>query len=198
MNSEILLYHAGLQSIPQPDLRHGRKNADFGQGFYLSADEGFCRRWAKNSPTADAWLNRYALCPDGLAVKRFRKDAEWFDYIFANRAGRPDALAAYDVIVGPIANDILYDTWGILTSGFLRPEQALPLLMLGPVFEQTVIKTEKALAALRFETAVRLPEAELAVSREEARREEQAFQAQFAAALSALLDGNGADAQKQV
>lgn len=186
--SSILLFHAGLQPIPQPDLRVGRRNADFGQGFYLSADESFCRRWAKNSPSADAWLNRYVLRTDGLAVKQFRKDAEWFDYIFANRAGRPDALAAYDVIVGPVANDILYDTWGILTSGFLRPEQALPLLMIGPVFEQTVIKTEKALAALHFETADRLPEAEIAVSREEVRREEQAFQEQFASVLSGLLD----------
>ena len=195
--SGILLYHAGLQPIPQPDLSVGRRNADFGQGFYLSADESFCRRWAKNSPSADTWLNRYALCTDGLAVKRFQKDAEWFDYIFANRAGRPDALAAYDIIVGPVANDILYDTWGILTSGFLRPEQALPLLMLGPVFEQTVIKTGKALAALRFETAVRLPEAEIAASRESVRQEEKIFQEQFAATLSGLLDTAGSGTQEK-
>ena len=28
------LYHTGTVEIPVPDIRHGRVNADFGQGFY--------------------------------------------------------------------------------------------------------------------------------------------------------------------
>ena len=30
------LYHTGYQEIRIPDLTVGRKNADFGQGFYLT------------------------------------------------------------------------------------------------------------------------------------------------------------------
>lgn len=32
----MLLYHTGYQEIREPDIHHGRKNADFGQGFYLT------------------------------------------------------------------------------------------------------------------------------------------------------------------
>ena len=35
----LRLYHAGFQVIPSPDVRYGRKNADFGQGFYLTAEK---------------------------------------------------------------------------------------------------------------------------------------------------------------
>ena len=45
---------------------------------------------------------------------------EWFDYIFSNSNGKKDYLSEYDVIIGPIANDTLYDTLGILTSGFIK------------------------------------------------------------------------------
>ena len=29
------------------------------------------------------------------------------------------------MIIGPIANDTIFDTFGILSSGFLKPEEAL-------------------------------------------------------------------------
>ena len=41
----MVLYHTGYQEIRVPDIHHGRINADFGQGFYLTANEEFARRW---------------------------------------------------------------------------------------------------------------------------------------------------------
>ena len=38
------LYHTGYEEIREPDIYHGRKNADFGQGFYMTADEEFASR----------------------------------------------------------------------------------------------------------------------------------------------------------
>ena len=35
------LYHAGKEEIREPDIYLGRKNADFGQGFYLTHDREF-------------------------------------------------------------------------------------------------------------------------------------------------------------
>lgn len=32
------LFHTGFDEIREPDVHHGRVNADFGQGFYLTAD----------------------------------------------------------------------------------------------------------------------------------------------------------------
>ena len=44
------LYHTSNVEIRLPDIRRGRKNADFGQGFYLTPDLDFARRWAGDGP----------------------------------------------------------------------------------------------------------------------------------------------------
>jgi hypothetical protein len=35
------LYHTSDRIIREPDISMGRRNADFGHGFYLAADEEF-------------------------------------------------------------------------------------------------------------------------------------------------------------
>ena len=62
----MILYHTSMTEIPVPDIRRGRKNADFGQGFYLTPDEDFSYRWAWK----DAVVNRYELDLTGLRVLR--------------------------------------------------------------------------------------------------------------------------------
>lgn len=186
--SKIELYHTGFEIIPEPDIRVGRKNADFGQGFYLSGDAEFSRRWAKERRDRKTYINRYALDTDGLRVKRLSRDSEWFGYIFDNRAWRPDSLADYDVIIGPIANDTIYDTWGIITSGLITGEQALRLLSAGPSYEQTVIKTERGLGALSFLGAEELHPEELAGDRAAVRLEERAYQQELLALLGPAAD----------
>ena len=54
-----------------------------------------------------------------------------------------DALAHYDVLIGPIANDTIYDIWGITTGGLLSEAQALEILSVGPQYEQVVVKRGK-------------------------------------------------------
>ena len=50
-NLKIKLYHTGLTEIREPDIRHGRKNADFGQGFYLTPEVDFTYRRAGADPS---------------------------------------------------------------------------------------------------------------------------------------------------
>ena len=47
------------------------------------------------------------------------------------------------MIIGPIANDTIFDTLGIMTSGYLKTEDAMKLLLIGPEYRQVTIKTEK-------------------------------------------------------
>ena len=47
IEEQLLLYHTGYSEIREPDVHYGRKNADFGQGFYLSPDRDFSYRWAR-------------------------------------------------------------------------------------------------------------------------------------------------------
>ena len=186
--SKNLLYHTGFEIIREPDISIGRKNADFAQGFYLSADQEFSKRWAGERKGQTTYLNCYELDPEGLNIKHFPRDIEWFEYIYANRSGREDSLAEYDVIIGPIANDTIYDTWGITTSGLIRKEQALELLSFGPLYEQTVIKTKKGLEALHYIETVGLASEEIRQYRAAVRQEEEQFQEEFARRLDKILE----------
>ena len=145
----MLLYHTGYQIIKEPDLYHGRKNADFGQGFYMTPDKDFAYRWAKRNGNELPVVNSYDLDVESLNIYKFNRDIEWFKYIFNNRKNANDALKA-DVIIGPIANDTIYDTMGIITSGFLEEDLAVKLLLQGPEYKQVVIKSEKAKSQLRW------------------------------------------------
>ena len=138
------LYHTGDREIKTPDITMGRRNADFGPGFYLTPDRDFAYRWAREN----AVVNEYELEEGDLDLFRFGRSVEWVEYIFHNRRGKD--LKTHDVIVGPIANDTIFDTMGIITSGFLRMEDALKLLMIGPEYTQVAVKTEKAARQLRW------------------------------------------------
>ena len=179
------LYHAGFDVIKEPDIHYGRKNADFGQGFYTTPDKEFAYRWAKETPGKKTIVNHYELDTDGLVVKNFDRSEEWFEYIYANRHRKPDELEA-DVIVGPIANDIIYDTLGITTSGFLDKNESMQLLMIGPEYVQVVIKSEKANANLKWLSSGELTGEQLAVYREQMAKEEHAFQTEFAKTLEVM------------
>ena len=178
--SLLTLFHAAGLEIPSPDIHYGRKNADFAQGFYTSDSREFAVRWAPQGKGITAYLNRYELDTEGLEVRKLERDKEWFAYIFRNRTGYADLYPEADVIIGPIANDTLFDTFGVLTSGMLTEDQALAVLLNGPLYEQIVIKTEKAASRLAFKGAEKLEKTEIDKEREAVKQEEAEFQALFA------------------
>lgn len=92
-----------------------------------------------------------------------------------------------DVVIGPIANDTIYDTLGVLTSGVLTRAQSLELLRIGPAFEQTVVKTERAAAQLRWISVRALETGEAVHFRERVQQEETDYQALLAEALDGML-----------
>ena len=177
----LRLYHTGFHERRSPDIRAGRKNADFGQGYYLTPDRDFAERWATERKGETTFVNAYELETDGLQILELTRGQVWFDYIFQNRAGQPDAMPEYDVVIGPVANDTLYD---LTTSGFLSRETSLRILALGPAYTQAVIKTDRAAAQLRFLEARKLHSEEIARFRQTVRKEEEAYQLAVAEALS--------------
>ena len=174
----MILYHTSDREIRDPNIHHGRKNADFGWGFYLTPDRDFTYRWARDN----AVVNEYELDEAGLALHRFTRDAEWFRYIFDNRRAK-DTLAV-DAVIGPISNDTIFDTMGILSSGFLKPEDALKLLMIGPEYTQIAIKSEKAAKQLRWLRAERIERMDESLLR----LEQETYQEEFAREMEKLTE----------
>lgn len=179
-------YHTGHHELRDPDIRIGRKNADFGQGFYLSPSDAFAGMWVREQKDLTAWVNAYELDLSGLKVLRLERDKTWFEYISRNRAGLSDRHGEYDVIIGPIANDTIYNTFGIFTSGLLPRDLALPLLQLGHCYEQIAVRTDKARRQLRWLSARTLERDELSSLRAALLREEEQYQTMLAEAYSKL------------
>ena len=171
------LYHTGNTEIRNPDIYRGRKNADFGQGFYLTPDMGFAYRWAGT----DSIVNEYELNEEGLLIHKFSRDEDWFNYIFRNR--RAEDSLSVDIVVGPIANDTIFETLGIISSGFLKPSDAMKLLMIGPEFTQAAIKTEKAMRQLRWIQSGRITK----LDAEQRKAEQAAYDAAFGKVLQEIL-----------
>ena len=181
----MILYHTGFQIIKNPDIYHGRKNADFGQGFYMTSDYEFSCRWAKERQGEAPVVNTYELDTSDLQLHRFSRDPDWFTYIFRNRRNQPDSLDT-DVIIGPIANDTIYDTMGIITSGYLKDEEALQLLLLGPEYHQIVLKSEKAASHLVWKSSRTITPEEIAGYRATVAAEQDAYLEAIGAAMESF------------
>ena len=174
----MILYHTSDREIRKPDIHHGRKNADFGWGFYLTPDRDFTYRWARDN----AVVNEYELDETGLKLYTFTRSVDWFQYIFNNRRAK-DTLVA-DVVIGPIANDTIFDTLGIMSSGYLKPVDALKLLMIGPEYMQVAVETEKAAKQLRFIGSEKIER----MDGEQLKAEQDAYQETFALELEKILE----------
>lgn len=183
----MLLYHTGFSEINNPNIHIGRKNADFGQGFYLSPDLDFTRRWSRIRNDRSTYINNYELDTKDLKVLKLDRDSKWYEYINANRNHKADIYSDYDVIEGPIAIDTIYDMFGITTSGFVDPDAALKLLSIGPIYTQVTIKSEKGASALKFLSSEIIDAALVESYRDVVKKEEADFQAEFARIMNEIL-----------
>ena len=127
-------------------------------------------------------INEYELEMSGLTVHSFTRTEEWFSYIYYNRRGR-DELAV-DVVIGPIANDTIFEIFGIITSGYLEPSQALRLLKIGPEYTQVSIKTKRAADQLRWIGSCVIMDME--EHQTELQREKEEYQRKFAEVMEAI------------
>lgn len=129
---EVVVYHGGTEIVERPDCKRGRKNLDFGQGFYVTDIRRQAEDWAKL--TADRRrttpiLNRYRLNRDAIIsearCKIFKAyDEEWLEFIVSSRQGQSTG-DAYDYVEGGVANDRVVDTINLYMAGLMDRGTAL-------------------------------------------------------------------------
>lgn len=130
--NELIVYHGGTAIVKAPICKFGRKNLDFGQGFYVTDIRKQALEWAalmaarkKEEPI----LNRYILQRDSILdyarCKIFKAyDRDWLEFIVASRRGQPVA-EAFDYIEGGVANDRVVDTVNLYMLGLMDIDTAL-------------------------------------------------------------------------
>ena len=128
----MIVYHGGTEIVDYPDCKRGRRNLDFGQGFYVTNIRKQAEDWAKlmadRRKTASV-LNRYSLNRDAILAEAHCKlfkayDEDWLEFIVASRQGKPVA-DAYDYIEGGVANDRVVDTVNLYMTGLMDKATAL-------------------------------------------------------------------------
>ena len=159
----MLLYHGSNLEIKKPELQYSRDSLDFGSGFYTTTDweqaEKWARRVTKIRGQGEAVVNVYDVDQERwghLTVKHFeRADSDWLHTVVSFRIGQMSEMD-YDVIGGPVANDRTIDVINQYIAGSFSAEIALQLLLPMHFKDQWVLKTEKAIATLKYREAIRL------------------------------------------
>ena len=108
----MILYHGSNVAIDHIELEKSKPFKDFGQGFYLSENEGQALDMAQlkaltfgGKPFVSKFEFDTSLMHNSdLRIKIFKEYSEaWADFVFANREGTD--VEHYEIVYGPIAND---------------------------------------------------------------------------------------------
>ncbi len=141
------IYHGSYMAIPVPEIKKGQFTKDFGDGFYCTELKHQAERWAKRYETPI--VNRYDYQPnEGLKILCFEEMTdEWLDFIVACRNGEPHD---YDVVVGAMADDQIYNYVADFMSGVLTREQFWVLARFKYPTHQINFCTREALKCIVF------------------------------------------------
>ena len=168
----ITLYHGSGEPVPNPLAKVGRRNLDFGRGFYLTRILDQAVSWAKVvssrkgrsvKPVVTVFQFADELArKEGVRLLKFDSyNLEWLEYVVGCRCGK-DVSDNYDVVEGGVANDNVIDTVEDYEKGIITAEQALGQLQYKKVNHQLCILNQNVIDNyLKFEKT-------LLIDREEA------------------------------
>ncbi|BDF35716.1 hypothetical protein CE91St62_37790 [Lachnospiraceae bacterium] len=154
----MILYHGSNVTVLNPKLIKQNRFLDFGFGFYTTTNKAqaiaFADKVYRRHKDGGRIVSIYELDEQQAfsecSVMRFDfPDEAWLDFVTENRSGNYRGKV-FDFIYGPVADDDVYSTLALYTSGVLAKEQALNALKIKKLYNQLVLSSEKALRYLRF------------------------------------------------
>lgn len=145
----ITLYHGSYTEVHQPLAKAGRRNLDFGRGFYLTKLKEQAEAWAviiasrkgRNvKPVVSVFqFDEEHAKMDGTRFRIFPAyDLDWLNYVVDCRQGK-DYSSKFDIVEGGVANDNVIDTVEDYEKGIITAEQALGQLQYKKVNHQICI-----------------------------------------------------------
>ena len=171
MEKLITVYHGSEKIIEVPEFGAGKKNNDFGLGFYCTESEALAKEWAVSS-LRNGFANRYTLDTEYLNILNLNGSdytiLNWIAVLVEHRrfsiktpiARRAKQylidnfsvnVNAYDLITGYRADDSYFDYAESFLNNGISVEQLARAMRLGKLGEQIVIKSQFAFSKLKFE-----------------------------------------------
>jgi hypothetical protein len=149
--NEVIVFHGGTDIVKVPICKFGRKNLDFGQGFYVTTVKEQAERWARRKAGLrkgkPAIVNCYQMADDfgNLKYKTFPEDLmEWIDFVCKCRDGNTE-YKDYDLISGKVANDKVFRVVDLYHTGIWDKERALKEIKVYPNYDQIAFITQRAI-----------------------------------------------------
>ncbi len=171
MEKLITIYHGSKQIVETPVFGGGKKNNDFGLGFYCTESNDLEKEWAVSS-LQDGFSNRYTLDTEYLNILNLNSPdytiLNWIAVLVEHRifsiktpvARRAKQyliehfsinVNAFDLIVGYRADDSYFDYAEAFVNNGITVEQLARAMRLGKLGEQIVIKSRFAFSKIKFE-----------------------------------------------
>jgi hypothetical protein len=171
MDKQIIIYHGSEQIVEVPTFGLGKKNNDFGLGFYCTESDELAKEWAVSS-LRNGFSNRYTLDTEYLNILNLNSPdytiLNWIAVLVEHRlfsiktpvARRAKRylienfgvnVNAFDLITGYRADDSYFDYAESFLNNGLSVEQLARAMRLGKLGEQIVIKSKFAFSKLKFE-----------------------------------------------
>ena len=127
------LYHGSYLVIEKPDISFSRINLDFGRGFYTTPIKSQAINWSRRFKRKRGMsvISIYEI--DELKLKKEASvltfddySIEWLDFIISCRQGRSNEK--YDVVIGGVANDKVFNTVQLFLDNLIDKEESLKRL----------------------------------------------------------------------
>lgn len=171
MDKKIILFHGSEKIVEIPTFGEGRKNNDFGLGFYCTESEKLAKEWAVSS-LRNGFSNRYTLDTEFLNILNLNSPdytiLNWIAILTQHRLfaiKTPVArrarkylidnfginVNAYDLITGYRADDSYFDYAESFLNNGISVEQLARAMELGKLGEQIVLKSKFAFSRIQFE-----------------------------------------------
>ena len=171
MNKIITLFHGSEKVIEAPSFGEGKRNNDFGLGFYCTETENLAKEWAVSS-LRDGFCNRYTLDTEYMNILNLNSPnytiLNWITVLVEHRlfsirtpiARRAKTylidnfginVNAFDIVIGYRADDSYFDYAESFLNNAISVEQLAAAMKLGKLGEQIVLKSQFAFSRIRFE-----------------------------------------------
>ncbi len=151
----MIFYHGSYLEVAVLNLLHSRSNVDFGRGFYVTPLYEQAVKWCgkfkrrgKKGVVSCYFFDESRERDLNILKFDFYSD-EWLDFILNCRNGKD--TTNYDLVVGGIANDKVFNTVELYFDRLIDKSEAISRLRYEKPNQQACFRTEKALQMLHFE-----------------------------------------------
>ncbi len=157
----MILYRGAYLEIKRPDIIHSRENVDFGRGFYTTPLLEQAEKWSRKykDKKGSAIISVYNF--NEVAFEKFKilkfdyYSEQWLDFILQCRRGND--TSHYDIVMGGVANDRIFNTVELFFDGLIAKEEALKRLRYEKPNYQIAFRVQEVLDEyLHFERSEQL------------------------------------------